>query len=135
VELFYHSSSPPNSPFNSLQNLSEESATILKPRLKKTPVMEVGARTWLDMQSSGGLEFRRQYEVVEKIVRCFDRCRVSMLLASCSLLPCKALIEEGQYFGNVKLDVLQIKVLLAIFLHLKQVVELEIEFEQSSSAA
>lgn len=54
---------------------------------------------------------------------------------SYSLLPCETLIEKSQYFGNIELDILQIKVLLAVLLHLKQVVELQIKFKQSSSSA
>ena len=45
-----------------------------------------------------------------------------------SFLSRKALIEERQNLGNVELYVFEIEVLLVIFLHLEQVVELEVQF-------
>ena len=51
-----------------------------------------------------------------------------------AFLAGEALVEEVQDLGHVELDVLEVEVLLVILLHLEQVVELEIEFEEPSVA-
>lgn len=52
-----------------------------------------------------------------------------------SLLPSKPLVEQCKDLGDIKLNVFQVQFVLVIFLHLKQIVKLEIEFEQSSVSA
>lgn len=52
-----------------------------------------------------------------------------------ALLPSKSLIEQCKDFGDVKLNVFEIQLVLVIFLHLKQIIELEVEFKQSSVSA
>ncbi len=47
------------------------------------------------------------------------------------LLPSKALVEKSKNLGDVELDVFQVKVVLVVFLHLKEIVELEIEFQEA----
>ena len=42
------------------------------------------------------------------------------------------LVQEGEDFADVELHVLEIEVLLVIFLHLKEIVKLEIQFQQAS---
>ena len=88
------------------------------------------------MFSSGVLAFGRQYEIVNGFVVLPSRVVSGrrFLVTCCSLLPCKPLIEKSQYLGNVELNILQIKVLLAIFLHLEQVIKLQVKFKQSSSS-
>lgn len=49
-----------------------------------------------------------------------------------SLLSSKTLVEQGKNFGDVELDVLQIKVILAVLLHLEQVIELEVKLQEAS---
>lgn len=51
------------------------------------------------------------------------------------LLPSKSLVEQCKDFGDVELDVFEIQLVLVIFLHLKQIIELEVQFEQSSVSA
>jgi hypothetical protein len=51
------------------------------------------------------------------------------------LLPSKSLVEQRKDFGDVKLNVFEIQLVLVILLHLKQIIELEVEFEQSSVSA
>jgi hypothetical protein len=51
-----------------------------------------------------------------------------------SLLSCEALVEEDEDFRDIELDVLEIKVFLVVLLHLEQIVELEIQLQQSSVA-
>ncbi len=50
-------------------------------------------------------------------------------------LPRKALVEQCQDLGNVELDVFQIQVVLVVLLHLQEVVELEIELEETPVAS
>jgi hypothetical protein len=88
------------------------------------------------MCSSGVLAFGRLYEIVNGFVVLLSRVVSGrrFLVTCCSLLPCKPLIEKSQYLGNVELNILQIKVLLAIFLHFEQVIKLQVKFKQSSSS-
>lgn len=48
------------------------------------------------------------------------------------LLAGKALVEQREHLGNVELDVFQVEVVLAVFLHLEEVVQLEVEFEETA---
>lgn len=88
------------------------------------------------MCSSGVLACGRQYEIVNGFIVLLSRVMSSrrFLVTFCLFLPCKPLIEKSQYLGNVELDVLQIKVFLAVFLHLEQVIKLQVKFKQSSSS-
>lgn len=52
-----------------------------------------------------------------------------------SLLPSKPLVEQCKDLGDIKLNVFQVQFVLVILLHLKQIIKLEIEFEQSSVSA
>lgn len=42
-------------------------------------------------------------------------------------LSCKAFVEESEDFGDVKLHIFEVEILLTIFLHLEEVVELQIQ--------
>lgn len=44
-----------------------------------------------------------------------------------ALLAREALVQQREHFGHVELHVFQVQLLLSVFLHLEQVVELEIE--------
>lgn len=50
------------------------------------------------------------------------------------LFPRKSLVQEGEDFWYVELDILQIKFLLAVFLHLEQVIELEVKLQKTTVA-
>ena len=52
-----------------------------------------------------------------------------------SLLPCEALVEQRQDLRDIKLDILEIEIVLAVLLHLEQVIELQIKLEQTTGAA
>lgn len=56
-------------------------------------------------------------------------------VTSPSLLPSKPLVEQCKDLGNIKLNVFQVQFVLVILLHLKKIIKLEIEFEQSSVSA
>lgn len=43
-----------------------------------------------------------------------------------SLFACESLVQKCKDFRDVELHVFQIKIILVVFLHLKQVVELEV---------
>lgn len=45
------------------------------------------------------------------------------------LLPSKSLVEQCKDFRDVELDVFEIQLVLVILLHLKQIIELEVELE------
>lgn len=45
------------------------------------------------------------------------------------LLSCKSFVEERKHLGHIELDVLQIKVFEVVFLHLQEIVKLEIKLE------
>ena len=47
-------------------------------------------------------------------------------------LPCKLLVEMDEQLRHIELHVLEIEILLAVFLHLEQVVELQVKFQQSA---
>jgi hypothetical protein len=49
-----------------------------------------------------------------------------------AFLPGKALVEQSQDFRDVELHVFQVEVFLVIFLHLQQIVKLQIQFQQST---
>ena len=49
------------------------------------------------------------------------------------LLSRKPLIEKGENFWHIKSDIFQFQFLLSIFLHLEQIVQLEVKFEKSAS--
>lgn len=51
-----------------------------------------------------------------------------------SLLSRKSLVEQGKHLGYVELHVFQVKLILIILLHLKQIVQLKIEFQKTSVA-
>lgn len=51
------------------------------------------------------------------------------------LLSCEPLVQESEDFWYVELNILKIKIVLVVLLHLEQVVEFEIEFEQSAISA
>lgn len=46
-----------------------------------------------------------------------------------SLLPGKTLVEKGQDFGHVELDVFEVEFVLVVFLHLEQVVKFEVQLQ------
>lgn len=52
-----------------------------------------------------------------------------------SLLPSKSLVEQGKNLGNIELNVFQVQFVLVVLLHLEQVVELEVEFQQPPISA
>ena len=52
-----------------------------------------------------------------------------------ALLPREALVQEGEHLGDVELDVFQVKIVLVVFLHFQQIVELEIQLEETSVAS
>lgn len=51
------------------------------------------------------------------------------------LLPRKPLVEQYKHFGNVKLHIFQVEVVLAILLHFQQIVQLEIQFQKTPRTA
>lgn len=51
------------------------------------------------------------------------------------LLSCKSLVQKGKHFGDVELDIFEIKLILVVLLHLQQIVQLKIELQESSVAA
>ena len=51
-----------------------------------------------------------------------------------ALLPCEAFVQQCQHLGDVELDVFEIQIVLVILLHLEQVVELQIELEETPVA-
>jgi len=59
---------------------------------------------------------------------------LKLFTSSPSLLSCEPLVEQGEDFRDVESDVLKIQVLLSLLLHLKQIVELEIELEKASTS-
>lgn len=66
-----------------------------------------------------------------------EQCRehfleLNTLLVSPTLFASKAFVEERQYFGYVELDILKIQFILIVFLHLEQIIEFEIELQQTS---
>lgn len=61
--------------------------------------------------------------------------RSSIVLSLPPLLSGKALIQEREDLGHIELDVFKVKLVLAIFLHLKQIVKLEVKFQKSAVAA
>jgi hypothetical protein len=44
-------------------------------------------------------------------------------------LPCKLLVEMNEQLRHIELHVLEIEIFLAVFLHLEQVVELQVKFQ------
>lgn len=51
------------------------------------------------------------------------------------LLSREALVEQSEHLGHVELDVFKVELVLAVLLHLEQVVELEVEFEEAAVAS
>lgn len=51
-----------------------------------------------------------------------------------ALLSRKALVEQGQDFRNIELHIFKVKVFLIVFLHLQEIVKLQVEFQQTSSS-
>jgi hypothetical protein len=45
-----------------------------------------------------------------------------------ALLPSESLVEKSKNLGNVELDILQVKVILVVLLHLKQIIQFQIQF-------
>lgn len=52
-----------------------------------------------------------------------------------ALLPREPLVQQCEDLGDVELNVLQIQIVLAVFLHFEQIVQLQIQFEESSCAS
>lgn len=52
-----------------------------------------------------------------------------------ALLSRESLIQQSKNFGNVELNVLQIKIFLILLLHFEEIIKFEIEFEQTSSTS
>jgi hypothetical protein len=52
-----------------------------------------------------------------------------------ALFARKPLVQQHKHLANVELHVLEIQIFLVIFLHLEQVVELEIELQQAAIPA
>ena len=52
-----------------------------------------------------------------------------------ALLSSEALVEQSQHLWHVELDVFKVQVILVVLLHLKQVIQLEVQFEQTPVAA
>lgn len=46
-----------------------------------------------------------------------------------SLLSCKSFVEERKHLGDIELDIFQIEVFKVVFLHLQEIVKLEIKLE------
>lgn len=46
-----------------------------------------------------------------------------------ALLPREALVQQCQHLWHVELDIFQVKVILIVLLHLKQIIKLEIQFK------
>lgn len=42
------------------------------------------------------------------------------------LFTSKPLVQEGQHLGDIELYVFKIKILLAVFLHLQKIIELQV---------
>ena len=47
-----------------------------------------------------------------------------------AFLPCKSLVEKCKHLRHVKLDILEIQILLIILLHLEQIVKFEVELQK-----
>lgn len=52
-----------------------------------------------------------------------------------SLLPREPLVEQCEYFRHVELDIFEIKVVLVVLLHLKQIVKLEVKLQEATVAS
>lgn len=52
-----------------------------------------------------------------------------------ALLSSESLIEQSQYLGHIELDIFQVKLVLVIFLHLQQVVKLQVKLEKPPVSA
>lgn len=52
-----------------------------------------------------------------------------------TLLSRKTSVEQPQYFRNVELDVFEIEIFLVVFLHLEQVVQLQIQFQEAAASS
>lgn len=50
-----------------------------------------------------------------------------------ALLAREALVQESQDLRHIELHVFKVQIFLAVFLHLQQIVQLQIEFQQTSS--
>jgi hypothetical protein len=68
------------------------------------------------------------------LVHALTPCRTAET-ALPSLLPREALIQQHQHLTDIKLDILEIQILLVVFLHLQQIIKLEIKLEQAAIAA
>lgn len=60
--------------------------------------------------------------------RDIESLRVSSAQILPTFLPSKPLIKQRKHLRDIELDVFKIEIFLVIFLHLKEIVELEIEF-------
>jgi hypothetical protein len=49
-----------------------------------------------------------------------------------ALLSGKPLVQQRQHLGHVELDVFQVEIFLVVLLHLQQIVQFEIQLQQSS---
>lgn len=51
------------------------------------------------------------------------------------LLPCKSLVEQGQDFWHIELNVFKIQFIMVVLLHFQEIVQLEIKLQESSVPA
>ena len=47
-------------------------------------------------------------------------------------LPCKSLVEKNEELWNVQCYIVEVQLVVAVFLHFKQIVQLEIKLEYST---
>lgn len=50
------------------------------------------------------------------------------------LLSCKSFVQECQNLGDVELNILKVKILEIVFLHLQEIIELQIKFQQATGS-
>lgn len=51
-----------------------------------------------------------------------------------SLLSCESFVQKREHLGHIELHILQVEIFLVVFLHLQQVVKLEVELEKPACA-
>lgn len=49
-----------------------------------------------------------------------------------TLLPSEPLVQKGENFRYVKLDVLKVQLFLSVFLHFQKIVKLQIELQEAA---
>lgn len=67
-----------------------------------------------------------------KIMPC---AREGLQCCSPPLFAGKPFVEQVEHFGNVELDVFEVKVLLVVLLHLEKIVEFQVKLEESAIAS